>query len=184
MFYLWPTEGFWVSFTGSQRVLPVTLQVLRYLGEDMWSRPVVDCLKCSLQRLLVPNCEAVNIARSLKMDMSVPESEPWWIILDLRLKSRTHPCIIYMYTTCAYDLFHVYLQHPAMQLEACNSFEWKKTRFFFFKRRSGRSCSWTHGILAAILVTLGHLGSPWVTLGHHHQRPGIFHGFHIQHPPS
>lgn len=43
----------------------------------------------------------------------------------------------------------------------------EKKQIFPSKRCSGRSCSWTHGILPAILVTLGHLGSPWVTLGHH-----------------
>ena len=72
-----------------------------------------------------------------------------------------------MYTTCAYDFFHVYLQHPAMQLEACNSFEWKKNRFFLQKDAQVGA---VHGHMASCQqswwpwATLGHHGSPWVII--------------------
>lgn len=78
-----------------------------------------------------------------------------------------HNIIIYVYTTCAYDLFHVYLQHPAMQLEACNSFGWEKNRFFLQKDAQvgavhGHMASWQQSWWP--WVTLGHHGSPWVTI--------------------
>ena len=80
-----------------------------------------------------------------------------------------HNIIIYIYVHNMCLWFFPCISTTSSHATWSLQFFWvEKKQIFPSKRRSGRSCSWTHGILPAILVTLGHLGSPWVTLGHHH----------------
>ena len=157
MFYLWPTEGFWVStcppgdFAGIEILgrghviqtccwLP-QMFVAAAFGAKLWSceyRQVVESgYVCARARALVNHLGfAIEITYT-----------------------PMHNIMIYMYTTCAYD-FSMYIYN----IQPCNLklaiLLGGKKQIFPSKRRSGRSCSWTHGILPAILVTLGHLGSP------------------------